>query len=753
MNTRPLKTVISATLAVVALSTLAPANAKTPEEVTALNNQVLQLQASLIKTKKNKQATALRRDASSVLARRATSLQQLAEKNPDAAARLAFPASVLSSLSASFPAAAQSLEKRGKFSGEFEYLIEDDLSLATHKDVYRLHGKAGVVNVKFSGGAPGHLKSGLKATLDGVQIGDLLIASEVEVLSSMSDEAAVSCGPKGPQKVIAILVNLPDYKLGTGMTPDFVKGALMGNAYAGALAPVSPDRNLDDFWRQNSDGQTYVDTTITTAVGPFQLSSNYNTNSTGASYCDYYGLGAEAIKLADSQVDFGQYNRVLFITPANGACSWAGVANVGCRVQSSPGDGSFNASSAWQRSGSMGNRGSAVQLTSHELGHNLGLSHASSRDFGTEALGVLGTQGTLSEYGDPHSTMGSWNYGFYASSHAANQLGWLAAGSQYQVVERAGTYVIQNYEARPAGMKALKIRRGTGNEAWLWVEARRNVAPYSSALNASNFNGVLVHYQDSLTGGKSHLLDFTPETTTFGDAPLALGQTWTDPYSNLSLTVSAVSATGATVTVNYGALPCTPMPPTLTLAQGSVATEAGKPAAFSLSVKNNDSLGCSDAPVALASAPPAGLSGTFSPSALTIAPGQVASASYQLPVPSGFTPGSYGVGFTASTSSSTASANGTLTITAPANTLSLSISGKGTVTFNNPVKSCTTSCATNYPGGSINTVTLTAKPATKQSFAGWSGACVGTATTCTVTVTDDLSVTATFKAATGGKKR
>ena len=150
---------------------------------------------------------------------------------------------------------------------------------------------------------------------------------------------------------------------------------------------------------------------------------------------------------------------------------------------SSNGDGEFNASVAWQRAESMATRTAAVQLTTHELGHNLTLSHAGSRDFGAEALGPIGATGTLSEYGDPFSTMGSWNFGFYAASQAANQLRWLGAGSNYTVVETSGTYTIQGYETRPAGVKALKVRRGTGNNSWLWLESRQNVGSYSSRLD------------------------------------------------------------------------------------------------------------------------------------------------------------------------------------------------------------------------------------------------------------------------------
>jgi uncharacterized repeat protein (TIGR02543 family) len=48
-------------------------------------------------------------------------------------------------------------------------------------------------------------------------------------------------------------------------------------------------------------------------------------------------------------------------------------------------------------------------------------------------------------------------------------------------------------------------------------------------------------------------------------------------------------------------------------------------------------------------------------------------------------------------------------------------------------------------------VTLTAAAASKFIFGGWTGACTGAASVCTVTVDASKNVTATFKRATGKK--
>ena len=67
--------------------------------------------------------------------------------------------------------------------------------------------------------------------------------------------------------------------------------------------------------------------------------------------------------------------------------------------------------------------------------------------------------------------------------------------------------------------------------------------------------------------------------------------------------------------------------------------------------------------------------------------------------------------------------------------------GAGTVTSTPAGIACGADCSELYTHGSM--VTLTAVPAVSSTFAGWSGACTGTAV-CTVTMTAARSVTATF---------
>ena len=68
--------------------------------------------------------------------------------------------------------------------------------------------------------------------------------------------------------------------------------------------------------------------------------------------------------------------------------------------------------------------------------------------------------------------------------------------------------------------------------------------------------------------------------------------------------------------------------------------------------------------------------------------------------------------------------------------------GTGTVASTAPGIACGADCAQTMPVGTV--VTLTATPATGSVFAGWSGACSGTAATCTWTMSAATAVTARF---------
>jgi phospholipase C len=84
--------------------------------------------------------------------------------------------------------------------------------------------------------------------------------------------------------------------------------------------------------------------------------------------------------------------------------------------------------------------------------------------------------------------------------------------------------------------------------------------------------------------------------------------------------------------------------------------------------------------------------------------------------------------------------------TAPATSYQLTVTlagtSSGTVTSSPAGISCKPTCAATFGAGTV--VKLTEKPVSGAYFAGWSGACKGTSGTCTVTMSSNLALTATF---------
>jgi phospholipase C len=74
--------------------------------------------------------------------------------------------------------------------------------------------------------------------------------------------------------------------------------------------------------------------------------------------------------------------------------------------------------------------------------------------------------------------------------------------------------------------------------------------------------------------------------------------------------------------------------------------------------------------------------------------------------------------------------------------LAVTVSGSGTVTSNPAGINCGQTCTANFAQGTA--VTLTATSSNGFGFGGWSGACSGTTTTCSITLNAATSVTAKF---------
>ncbi len=88
--------------------------------------------------------------------------------------------------------------------------------------------------------------------------------------------------------------------------------------------------------------------------------------------------------------------------------------------------------------------------------------------------------------------------------------------------------------------------------------------------------------------------------------------------------MSAASTSGVGVNVSYGAIPCTQANPTVTISPSNPSASPGASYTYSVSIRNNDSLGCSSTTYALSSSLPDSWPTAWQMSSVSVAPGATA---------------------------------------------------------------------------------------------------------------------------------
>ncbi len=705
-----------------------------------LNNSLLRLHGQMQQADASS-ARMLRSQATTVIAQRAAVLSQLIQNEPHAALTFAFSPELLTELSNKFPQAAGHLESHTTITGQVQHWVAD-YSRGSHS-WWTMKASAGTVNLHFAEREPANLKSGQLLQATGIMVGpEMAVEAGIPIESSgvlgagspgpgnktshgqpwttsfalfsvvvfgilgigwegrisrsrifaLLKHSAIfglvfalvvistpgyaqnSCSTTGVQKTIVILATFPGVTPPSTLTPQSVSGMFFS-----ATAP-----SLTSYWQEASYGSTSAAGDV---FGWYTLTGSYN----GCQSLNQVQSDAMSAAAA-SGANFQNYDRVVVVFPDTLGCGWSGLSSIGCSSLNTP-SGTINASSSY-----LAAAYASVQVATHELGHALGLAHASSRGFTDSSgnlipLGPLGTRGNLTEYGDKFSTMSccTGNLGAeYAAPHKAEVLNWLAPNTDYQTVQATGTYTLQPYEAS-GGLKAIKVQRGAGNDAWLWVEYRQSngsydtpqlsggafPSPVNTILPPQPYSGALIHYEDSNTGLYTNLLNYTPSDTSFLSPALLAGHSWTDPYTNLSLSVQSAAPTGLTVNVNYGSTPCTQGNPTVTSTPLDPSVYPGNTAGYNVSVTNNDSAACSASTFNMGSTLPSGWQTSFSSSSLTLSPGQTGSVTMNKTGPSSTNPGTYGVNSSATNAANSAFAgnsNANVTVmTPPSVTVSVSV--------------------------------------------------------------------------------
>ncbi len=392
------------------------------------------------------------------------------------------------------------------------------------------HG--GVLRVASAAPGGGSLRVRSKATESALGVWETetsgTTASSGGVSAATVEAAAVA------KTVAVVLFNFTDIRT-TPYTKSQVQDAL-----------VNSSASAKRFFEEESKGRM----TMSGAVfGWYQL----NVASAGCDWAAWHTLAWNAAN-ADG-ANLGSYTNVMFVFPNTSACPWAGLGYV-------PGSYTY-------LNGTIN-----VQVMTHELGHNFGLSHSNAASCvvnGTRVMIAPKANCTEVGYADPFSTMGNNALRHDHGSHLG-ELGWLNPDEKTVGVP-GHTYTITPY-FRGDGLKLVRIPRGDGS--FFDLDVRMPYGVFDTFAAGSPVTvGTTIRLgvgTASPTGSPKAtlLLDSTPATSSLADAPLVVGKTMTDPVSAISITTLSSDNAGVVVRVTESVAPTAPGNVTGTAGSGSV---------------------------------------------------------------------------------------------------------------------------------------------------------------------------------------
>jgi hypothetical protein len=229
-------------------------------------------------------------------------------------------------------------------------------------------------------------------------------------------------------------------------------------------------------------------------------------------------------------IDLSSYDHVLFVL--NDFCRGGGSANLG--TPNTP----ARYSVYW------GVPSNFVFI--HELGHNLGLFHSQAWDCNPA---ILDLPASCNEFAskDPYDPMGEYNYHFNAYNKA--QQGWLA-GCNVVTATSSGSFTLMPLETPSALPQTLRIPAPSEycpniftTPCYYYLEYREPFGFDAPLAGTPPTQGVTIRLApdiDHAQGHSSYLVDMTPRPpgatqSVYFDAPLLVGQTFTDP-SGITIT-------------------------------------------------------------------------------------------------------------------------------------------------------------------------------------------------------------------------
>ncbi|MDX6597151.1 MAG: hypothetical protein QOE87_1038, partial [Gaiellales bacterium] len=311
-------------------------------------------------------------------------------------------------------------------------------------------------------------------------------------------------------------------------------------------------KSLRAYYLEQTYGAIAFETTV---FAPVQLTT-YAKPVAPADCTDSIDAWAEKARELHPTLDPAAYKHIIYVFPqlSQSVCGWAGIAEVG-------------GSQTWI------NGSFTVPVIAHELGHNLGITHAAGltcKSSGApapmgDACSIDRQHYSLPQYADPFDAMG--NAAVLRQMNMAHKLalGVLPA-SAIATVTTSGTFHLAPMETLTGSVELLRVPKPGGGT--YSVEYRQPLGVFDGQAGPS-VAGVLIHTEspdisDPVHRGDSDtaLVDMHPDagspSTQWQNAAMSVGQVFNDPLRGIAIQNLAQDASGATLAIT---LPLDTLPP------------------------------------------------------------------------------------------------------------------------------------------------------------------------------------------------